>query len=201
MLLSSRGGEWTSWRHQCGVWYHGIGSVICKFRFVCALVSLKSTLKCVPHICKQRRWRLLWWGVVSSENKWICSLFNDAISVSRSVEWRCGKWMMNWKGFGRRRSWPNLRYFPGICLKNEKNHEKHKWGLPVSGPRFQPGTSRIRSRSVNQSNTTLGENKWRMGINWICLNLHGLRHTKLLARISLEVYRKCNKLIACQFVN
>jgi hypothetical protein len=24
---------------------------------------------------------------------------------------------MNWKGCGRKRSWPNLRYYPGICLE------------------------------------------------------------------------------------
>jgi hypothetical protein len=23
--------------------------------------------------------------------------------------------MINWKGCGRKRSWPNLRYYPGIC--------------------------------------------------------------------------------------
>jgi hypothetical protein len=27
-----------------------------------------------------------------------------------SVEWRDGKWMMNWKGSVKKRSWPNLRY-------------------------------------------------------------------------------------------
>jgi hypothetical protein len=25
--------------------------------------------------------------------------------------------MMNWKGFGRQRSWPNFRYYPDIRLK------------------------------------------------------------------------------------
>jgi hypothetical protein len=24
---------------------------------------------------------------------------------------------MNWEGFRRKKSWPNLRYYPGICLK------------------------------------------------------------------------------------
>jgi hypothetical protein len=23
--------------------------------------------------------------------------------------------MMNWKGFGSKRSWPNLRYYPSLC--------------------------------------------------------------------------------------
>jgi hypothetical protein len=25
--------------------------------------------------------------------------------------------LMNWKGYGRKRSQPNLRYYPGICLE------------------------------------------------------------------------------------
>jgi hypothetical protein len=24
---------------------------------------------------------------------------------------------MNWKGYGRKQSWPNLRYYPEICLE------------------------------------------------------------------------------------
>jgi hypothetical protein len=31
-----------------------------------------------------------------------------------------------------------------------------KSGMPVSGPMFEPGTSRIRSRCVNHSNTNFG---------------------------------------------
>jgi hypothetical protein len=42
--------------------------------------------------------------------------------------------MMNWKEFGRKRSWPNLkvlsRHSPG---KTEVNHEKPQSGYPVSG--------------------------------------------------------------------
>jgi hypothetical protein len=31
---------------------------------------------------------------------------------------------MNWKGCGRKKSWPNLRYYPGICLEGlRKNKE------------------------------------------------------------------------------
>jgi hypothetical protein len=25
--------------------------------------------------------------------------------------------IINWKGYGRRESWPNLRYYPGILLE------------------------------------------------------------------------------------
>jgi hypothetical protein len=39
--------------------------------------------------------------------------------------------MMNWKGFGRIRSWPNFRHYPGICLeelrKPTKNLSQNSW--------------------------------------------------------------------------
>jgi hypothetical protein len=25
--------------------------------------------------------------------------------------------IMNWKGYGRKWSWPNVQYYPGICLE------------------------------------------------------------------------------------
>jgi hypothetical protein len=34
-----------------------------------------------------------------------------------SVEWKGGKWMVNWKGFGRKWSFPNVRYYPIIHLE------------------------------------------------------------------------------------
>jgi hypothetical protein len=41
--------------------------------------------------------------------------------------------MMNWKGFERKQSWPNLRYNPGICLdglrKTKKDLSKDSWYL------------------------------------------------------------------------
>jgi hypothetical protein len=55
----------------------------------------------------------------------------------------------------RKRSWPNSkllsRHLPG---ETEESHEKTKSGQPVSGPRFEPGTSRIRIRCVNHLTTT-----------------------------------------------
>jgi hypothetical protein len=33
--------------------------------------------------------------------------------------------MMNWKGCGRKRSWPNLRYYPYICLEGLKKTMKN----------------------------------------------------------------------------
>jgi hypothetical protein len=31
--------------------------------------------------------------------------------------------MMNWKGCGKKRAWPNLRYYPSIFPGTEENHE------------------------------------------------------------------------------
>jgi hypothetical protein len=62
---------------------------------------------------------------------------------------------MNGKGPGRKRLWPNLRYYAGIRLQVLRETQK-----PVSlagmKPRFEPGTSRIRSKSVNHLTTTFG---------------------------------------------
>jgi hypothetical protein len=58
--------------------------------------------------------------------------------------------MMNWKGFERKQSWPNFKV---LCRPSpggtEEKDEKAESGKPFSGPRFEPGTSQIRSRSVD----------------------------------------------------
>jgi len=38
---------------------------------------------------------------------------------------------MNWKGPGRKRPWPNWRYYSGIELTTQNNHEKSGAGAPV----------------------------------------------------------------------
>jgi hypothetical protein len=35
------------------------------------------------------------------------------------------RWIMNWNRCGRKRSWPILRYYPGLCLK--------EWWRPIEG--------------------------------------------------------------------
>jgi hypothetical protein len=63
--------------------------------------------------------------------------------------------MMNCKGFGRKRSWPNLIYYTGIRLEGvRKTTKKLKQDSWSPGPKFEPETSRIRSRSVNNSAMT-----------------------------------------------
>jgi hypothetical protein len=58
---------------------------------------------------------------------------------------------MNLKGYGRKRSWPNLRYYPEIYLEGLRKTTKNS-GYPVPGPRFETWIFRIRAR-VLDSNT------------------------------------------------
>jgi hypothetical protein len=48
--------------------------------------------------------------------------------------------MMNWKGYGTKQSWPNLRYYPNIFLeglrKLQKNLSQNSRSL---GRNFKPG--------------------------------------------------------------
>jgi hypothetical protein len=46
-----------------------------------------------------------------------------------SVEWKGDKWMMNWKGRARKRSWPNPRYCPDIQLEGLRNTTKTSVGI------------------------------------------------------------------------
>jgi hypothetical protein len=59
------------------------------------------------------------------------------------------KFMINWKGFGRKRSRPNLRYHLGIFPGGtEKNHERiqSSWSLDRE---FNPGPSEYEAELLN----------------------------------------------------
>jgi hypothetical protein len=58
-------------------------------------------------------------------------------------EWLIGK--CGWK-----RSWTNLSYYPGMSGETEEDHKRHQSGYLVSGPRFEPGTSRIQRRGQEE---------------------------------------------------
>jgi hypothetical protein len=65
--------------------------------------------------------------------------------------------MMNWKGYGRKQLWTNLRYYLGILPGGtEENHKEPQSGLPVCRPRSESGTFRLRSRSTNRMAATFG---------------------------------------------
>jgi hypothetical protein len=53
------------------------------------------------------------------------------------------------------RSWPNFKTLSRhLSAVTEGNHEQTSFGIAVSGPIFEPRTSRIRSMSVNHSTVT-----------------------------------------------
>jgi hypothetical protein len=56
----------------------------------------------------------------------ICNLFNDAFSVKQTIQRRMKEWqwMMNWRRFGRKRSFPNFRYYAGIHLQEMGKNTK-----------------------------------------------------------------------------
>jgi hypothetical protein len=58
--------------------------------------------------------------------------------------------IMKCKRHGRKQSWPDLRYYPECYGETEENHENLSEYL-VSGHRFEPGTSRIRSSAIHSA--------------------------------------------------
>jgi hypothetical protein len=65
-------------------------------------------------------------------------LFNNALS---SNKWWNDKWMMKWKWPEKKQSWPNLRYYPGICVEELGKTTKGPYSeYPVSRPRVAPST-------------------------------------------------------------
>jgi hypothetical protein len=63
------------------------------------------------------------------------------LSVSRlyNVEWWDDRWIMNRKGFRRKRSWPNTGTISALPWKNcVKPRNTPQWGQRVSRPRFEP---------------------------------------------------------------
>jgi hypothetical protein len=61
-----------------------------------------------------------------------------------SVEWRGYEWMMNWKVFGSKGSWPKFKELScHSSVGTEENHETPQTAYPVSRSRFETGTSRV----------------------------------------------------------
>jgi hypothetical protein len=91
----------------------------------------------------------------------VCCSFNNAFSATEtnSVEWNGDKWMMNWKRCWRR-SWPNLRYYPGICLEGLRKTTNNLSRDSRSQDRDLNPDLRIQSRSVNYSTTTFSSPCW-----------------------------------------
>jgi hypothetical protein len=56
-----------------------------------------------------------------------------------------------------KRSWRNFKYYPDICLEVLRKATETSVRIADLGPRFELGTSKLRSWSANHSTTTFGE--------------------------------------------
>jgi hypothetical protein len=63
--------------------------------------------------------------------------------------------MIKCEGYGKKKSWRNLKYYLGIWLK-ELRKTAENLSQPFSGSRYEPGTFQIRKRSANHSAMTFG---------------------------------------------
>jgi hypothetical protein len=116
------------------------------------------------------------------------------ITASNEVvisEWLIGK---EWQGSGRGLILSTVPNLPG---ETEEHHEKFPSEYTVSELKFEPGTSRIRSRSVNHSTKTFGvklKNAWscnstpsfvlKVRFLWKTLFLHFWTNTQILRNSS-----------------
>jgi hypothetical protein len=66
--------------------------------------------------------------------------------------------MTNWKGFGTGGCDLILGHCPSIRLERLRQTKKNLIRISGRGPRIEPETYRIRSRSVNYPTTTFGSN-------------------------------------------
>jgi hypothetical protein len=89
----------------------------------------------------------------------VCSLFKDTSSVTQnySAEWKGDKLILNWRGYGRKRPWPDLRYYPGICLEGQRKATKTQSGEPNRD--LNPGPPKYKAGFLTQD-TTFGRRLW-----------------------------------------
>jgi hypothetical protein len=98
---------------------------------------------------------------------------------------------MNFKGCRRKLSCPDLRYYLHICLMGLRKATK-SLRLVVSGPRFEPRTSGIRSSSVNCSAVafSLLQQHFRKSISMLGLHM-GLSYRMLQQWCIMHEPRNC----------
>jgi hypothetical protein len=120
-------------------------------------------------------------GLIDSKMWWLClkSLFVVYVVTLfqrlrlYSVEWRRDKWMMNWKGCGRKWLWHNVRYYSSICLEElGKTTLNFQSGKLVSGFRFESRTFLIWDRCVNHSTTSFGVCVCLKMLSWNMFSFH-----------------------------
>jgi hypothetical protein len=57
--------------------------------------------------------------------------------------------MLNWRGYGRKRPWPDLRYYSGICLEGRRKATKTQSGEPNRD--LNPGPPKYKAGFLTQT--------------------------------------------------
>jgi hypothetical protein len=73
-----------------------------------------------------------------------------------SNKWNDDRWMINYKGCGKKQLWPNFNVLSSHVLRDWRKPQNPQSEQLVSGQRFEHGTSRIWSRSVNHLTMMFG---------------------------------------------
>jgi hypothetical protein len=91
------------------------------------------------------------------------------------------KQMMNWKGCGKKRSWPNLIYYPGICLEGLRKARKILSQYSRSPDLdFKSGPPEYVGLMVKWISEVLSKSR----INFIILT-NKLKHTRIVSPVAL----------------
>jgi hypothetical protein len=91
----------------------------------------------------------------SASRGYLLTVYLTTLSVAHYTA-SSSKIKHNWKAYVWQLSWSDLRYYLDICLEGPKKHEKSQSEEAVSGPRFETGNCRIRSKSANHLAVTSG---------------------------------------------
>jgi hypothetical protein len=84
----------------------------------------------------------------------ICDLLGKLQQLRHKAQTeRMDQWVMSWKGCGRKRSSPNVRYCRSICLGRlgKTTQKKNLVTMVASSPRYEFRAFRIRSTGVPPS--------------------------------------------------
>jgi hypothetical protein len=134
------------------------------------------------------RWPLhcdYFWSIVESPSSNHCWFIhqNDLAITSRVDDRMVSEWWIGMDLVGRGRGLI-LRYYPGIRLEGPRKTTKNlNQDSRSSGTRFETGTFRIRSRSVNHSTTTF--DKWLLNFAYevsLSYSLGSLTYSKVSHR-------------------
>jgi hypothetical protein len=99
--------------------------------------------------------------------KWM-SFKQTARIITREVQLEVTWWLMNWKEFRRKRSWPNTTSHPDVCLQRKRRISVAVLEAPST---LKPGASRIQVCNIA---STLA---WSLGLSHSLASQYAARVT------------------------